>query len=180
MKDTTHMLAYLLLAFAVLSWSAFGWFAFAVLGTMDERLAVRTSYEEEALRQASALRRHAIARETKSERAVLAEHTGVDIVRMIETIEQVGTDSGTAIEIGQVSSAPSTDPAQPLNTVGFVIQSQGTFAHALRAAEMLYALSLPSTIESVQLERLPAAEAKGAWRLVVRMRVFTSAELPTS
>ena len=122
-----------------------------------------------------ALRLHALARETKDARTRLEQLSDSNLVEILDTIEGLSREVGVPVEIGQALSA-SSDPTSPITNASFVIEATGTFAQVIHAAALLESLPLPSSLEELHLELLPAARGRSSWHMVVRLQFFTTAD----
>lgn len=178
MRRVNELFAWSSFALALFAWGGVALFAWMVSASLDESMSRSLQREQEFAAQSSMLRMHALARDTREAREQLAALVELDVVRMIAAIEAVGPDSGTRVEIGQALSSAANEEA-PLSTIGLIVQAEGTYAAVVRAAAMLYSLPIPAAVDSLQFELLPGGKGD-AWRLAVRLRLFTSVDLPSS
>lgn len=167
----------LLAAFAL--WAGVGYFAWTIADAAEEHRAIIASMEQEELEHATALRLHALARETKDMRTRLEQISNSDLVEILDTIEALARDTRIPIGIGQAPSIVSTE-SSPIRIASFVIEAQGTFSQVVQVIALLETLPIPSTLDELQLEQQAGAEGKSAksWHLVAQMRFFTTADIP--
>src|SRR3989344_3752427 len=175
-------LSWICLLAAVAAWAGAGYFAWTISARADARAERLAALEQESARHAAGLRLHALARETREARDALEGIARPGIIEMIESIEAAGRDAGISLEIGEAAFAPS-DPAARTRTLAFTVEGGGTFSKVMHAAALLESLPLPSSVDDVQLENLPAGAAAsgrsgaGSWRLVIRIRFLTTADI---
>ena len=178
MRRTTY-LAWLSIAGAVALAAGVGLLALTVEKNTAARVAHALEEVQHSIRQANKIRAHALARETRLDRDALDVLVTNDVLQMIGVIERVGTDAGVRIEIGQSLAALPGTLEQPLNTVGFVVQADGSYAALLHAVELFHSLPYPSAVDQVQFEFAEDEGKAGVWKLSVRLRFFTISELPS-
>ena len=180
-------LPWFILALAFAACGAVGYFAWSI----SDAEAARVSSEATALEEASKfevdLRIRALARETREARNALESIARTEVISIVEAVEAVGDDAGVRFEILQVAAGtpiPAAAPEVPtIRPVNIVVTAQGTFPKLVHAATLLHALPLPSEVYQMQFERIPpeaggsAGGSAGGWRFVVRVRVFTIAEI---
>ncbi|OGG79750.1 hypothetical protein A3A39_04470 [Candidatus Kaiserbacteria bacterium RIFCSPLOWO2_01_FULL_54_13] len=171
------------LAVAIALWAGVGFFAWTIAKEESAHASRAAEEVEESVLQSAILRLHALARETKDARARLEGIARRDVVEILDSIEGVARDSGVPIKIGQALAA-SSDPSSPLRMASFVIEAEGTFAQVAHVASLLESFPMPSSVNELQFEQLPgstgAKKSKGnIWRVVARMRFFTTVDFPT-
>ena len=105
------------------------------------------------------------ARETRGEREVLEEIAHAEIVSIIEAVEAAGRDAGVLTKIHQVlAGAPlqaASPDVPPIRSVSVVIEAEGGFAALMHMAELVHTLPLPSSVEQMRFEHVPASAAAG-------------------
>ena len=175
----TLYLAWLSIAGALLLAAAVGWLAWTIERNTTARRAHALQEVQHSIRQTNKMRVHSLARETSLDRGALDILVTNDVLQMISVIERVGVDSGVEIEIGQSLAALPGTIEQPLNTVGFVVQADGTYTALVHAVELFHSLPQPSVVDQVQLEFAEDEGKAGVWKLSVRPRCFTISELPS-
>ncbi|MBI2612949.1 hypothetical protein HYW59_04055 [Candidatus Kaiserbacteria bacterium] len=157
-----------------------GYFAWMITVAAEEHALKITSMEQEELEHASALRLHALARETKDARTRLEQLSDSDLVEILDTIESLARDTGIPIGIGQAPSISSTE-ASPIRVASFIIEAQGTFSQVAQVVALLESLPTPSSLDELQLERQGSVEggkSAKSWHMVTQMRFFTTADIP--
>ena len=168
---------------ALLAWALIGFSVWSISNAKMDRISEDMSAEERVAEAEAALRLHALARNTKEERALLETFADVGIVSMVETLEKAGQDAGVALEIGQVvadTALPSASPAAPtIRPIVISVRAQGTFPRLFHLVELLHLLPVPSSIEQIQFEHLPDGvdPKKGEWQLSARIRILTIAAI---
>lgn len=166
-----------LLVAAVLSIGV-GYFAWTISAKKAARATSVLESAEESVKQAALIKLHALVRDTRDERARLESIARTDINTVLDTIETVGRDTNTKIEIGQAASGAAPTLEAPLQATTFTISANGSFAKLSQVVALLEVLPIPSLIEEMQLERIESADPKAPpWRLVMRIRIFTTTEL---
>ena len=174
---------WLVLAFALIAWGAVGYFAWSVSGAEAARVSRQTALAEEAAKFESDLRMHAIARETREERAALEKIARTDLLSIVEAIEMVGEDADVRVGILQIAAGDPISAASPdvptIRPVNAVVEAQGAFGRLVHAAALLQVLPFPSEVYQMQFERIPpeAGGSAGGWRFVARIRVLTTADI---
>ena len=180
---TTTYLPWVTTLVAIALWIGVGYFAWTIYSQEFLSAEKIADLDQGSVRQAAALRLHALVRDTKEERAKLESVARVDFIEMLEFIEQVGRDVGIPIEIGQAISAPDSGAGSRVRSVGFVVEGEGSFAKVMHAAALFEALPKPSFVDELQFEMIPASSAgskKSAvnlWHMVVRMRFISTADI---
>ncbi|MBI4133277.1 hypothetical protein HY478_01555 [Candidatus Uhrbacteria bacterium] len=170
--------SWIVLLLALSLWGGIAWGLSTVNSVHSEREAKRLEAEQAAVLQSAALRLHALARETKSEREKLEGVAHSDILEILNTVEAIARDSKIPIHIGEAVSEVGSDSSSPLRSASFVIGASGSFSDLLHVVSLLESLPIPSSIADVHLERLTEL-SKGApqWRVVTRVRFFTTADI---
>lgn len=182
-KLKKNYISWLALVLALFAWGFVGFLAWSISDARSVHLMQESTLEEGADELDEILRLHTLTRDTKDIRAELESLVHRDAMSIVEAIEQVGDDARVDIEIGQVlagSPEPDVSSATPsIHTVGVAVEVLGSFSGVLHAAALLYSLPVPSTIDQMQFERLPAGESSRnkEWRLVVRIQVLTTADI---
>lgn len=179
MSGLTRYSSWLVLLLAFATWSGVGYFAWVITAVAEEHAARIASVEQEKLEHESALRLHTLARETKEGRMQLDELAEQSIIEILDAVEAISKDARIPLEIGQAPSILANE-APIVKTASFAIESRGTFGQISQAIALLESFPIPSSVDELHIERLQSADvkAKGAWRLVARMRFFTTAEIP--
>ncbi len=162
---------------AVLSWCAFGYAAFRLHASAQALEAQKMSAIESGARSASALRIEEVLDETTTERAVLAGVLSPELLAIADMIEAVGPLSGAELSIGNATRQSDVgSPDAPIHVVTVVARAEGTFAEIIHALALLETLPAPVSLDEFELEH---ASQKGAsWDATIRLRIFTSSQLP--
>lgn len=165
-----RILAPVMLAVAILAWAGYGGLVWALSAERVAYAQAVESREQNLAREQSETRLQAAVRDTEAERASLESLVRVPIVATVEMIEETGRAAGMR-EVTVVEATPQTTAAKDLSAVSVVVQSQGTFAAAMRAYALYEAVPLPATIEQVELEK-----TEEGWNLRVRLRVLLASD----
>ncbi|OGG77853.1 hypothetical protein A3B35_02330 [Candidatus Kaiserbacteria bacterium RIFCSPLOWO2_01_FULL_54_24] len=180
---TTTYLPLITALVAIALWTGVGYLAWTIYSQEFLSAEKIADLDQESVRQAAALRLHALVRDTKEERTKLEDIARVDIIAMLESVEQIGRDVGIPIEIGQAISTSDPDSGKRVRSVGFVVEGEGSFAKVMHAAALFEALPKPSFVDDLQFEMIPASSAgakkpaASLWHLVVRMRFISTADI---
>jgi len=165
----------------IIVWSGVGYFAWAISSAEAGGLSQIVSMEQESAEYTAVLRQRAVARETKEARATLENIADADVVQMLETIEAVAEETRIPIQVGQGLSVSTSGSVSPVRSVSFIVEAQGTFAQVVHTAALLESLPAPASFGELQLERLSSASGgsgQNTWRMVARVRIFTTADIP--
>ena len=179
--DTVYA-SWFALFLALLLWVGVGYFSRAISVEESERALRKADVENASAAQTTALKLHALARETKPMREKLSDITRADAIEILHEIEGVARDSGIPIGIRQALTTSAPDSASSLRSAAFVVETEGTFSEVIHAVALLDTLPAPSLINQLQLEKVSAtAEAArksgSRWRAVVHMNFLTTAEI---
>ncbi len=171
------LLSWTTLVVALCAWGLVGYSVWTIMNGKEARASANISSEQAALRQTTSLRVHALARDTKEERAALDAYANHDVLSIVNTIEQVGKDAGVEIDMGQ-GLAPGDSPTSAVHTISFIVEARGTFADVMHAATLLHSLAIPSKVEGMDFELVTeGGGSKSFWRLTTRMEVLTIAQI---
>lgn len=166
---------------AFLAWAVVGLFAWTIQSDeVDRALYVQTTQESES-KEASAIRLHSIAQDTREERATLEGIFRTDVVSIVNLIETTGKAAGVKVTVSSVipESAPPTQAAASAGIVatGFIIEAQGKFSALMHVLQLFETFPLPSTIGRLDIEYVPNARESGLsgiWRMNAYIRVLTT------
>ena len=127
----------------------------------------------------SSLQLVSMARDTKDVRSRLDALVRVEVVSMVDTIDTVGKDAGVFIQIGQ--AIPESAKNGPLRSVTFQMSAEGSFAALSRAIALFETLPIPSSVEQVRFTYTGGSDsgAKGRWHMSARLRIMTTADIPS-
>lgn len=167
--NTIRFTAWLSLILAFALWGVFGYLVWSLYGERTEYVEAATAAEESDLRGQSVARLRASVQDTEVERAALKSLLDVSVLRAVEVIETTGRQAGaTEVSIGEASpQALSGKVPTGLTSVTIVVNLQGSFTAVMRAISLYETLTIPSTLQQFELEKLG-----DTWRATVRVRVF--------
>ncbi len=181
MKTSIQFIAIGLTVAAMLAWAGVIYAGRYILSEASARASTAVTAEQELDRVAYAQRLKSLAADTQADRDRLHALTHANIVSIVNTIEAASREIGVnaqvnnALPVGQSEILPG---GVPLETIVFVVEAQGTFAQLMRAAALFEHLSLPSSVEQLELERsVNAATGAASWRLMARIRVLTTSNV---
>ncbi len=183
MKITITYIAWPLLGMAILAWSAVGVFAWTIAGDESDRAFNIQNVEEAESKEATAVRLHAIARDTAANRLQLDTILHADVVSVVDMIEAVGKASGVKVMLSDAvpEKAPSSQAAggSAVMTVGFVVKASGKFSSLMHAIRLFETLPLPSTVVRLDIGRANSAspDSAGSWNMNVYIRVLTTSDI---
>ncbi|MFA7309437.1 MAG: hypothetical protein WC050_00880 [Candidatus Paceibacterota bacterium] len=175
-----HILAWTLLALALVVWSGVIYGGMVILAEAASRAESASTAEQQSDRLAYAQRLSALAVDTKAQRERLDTLTHADIVTAVNIIEAAGKDLGVSVHVS--NAIPVADGSQSLpggvqlQAIVFIVEATGSYASLTRLVSAFERLSLPSTVDQVELEYNKNADTKAvSWRLSARIRVLTTA-----
>lgn len=162
------------LLIALILWGAFGILIWQ-LGEVRAKVAARESdmmARDEKDRTSAQLQ--TLMRDTREERAALAQLSTTDALAAAATIEAAGKRAGATVSItSAVSEEAKGGESSDLRAVTFVANTVGEFPRLMQVAELLEALPFPSYIDSYELSSLdPEKGQKDPWRMNVRIRAI--------
>ena len=179
-RFSIHVLSWAALLGAVAMWAGVALFAWMIAAERSERISRIENSAQESVQRSALQKLHALARDTREERGLLETLAQSDISDILDTIEAVGRDAGVSIEIGQASTGAAPTEESSLQTTALLFSAEGTFSKLSQVAALVQVFPLPALVDEVQFERIESASTKAPpWRINVRMRVFTTAELST-
>ncbi len=168
MRTTLLSIASLLLA--VTLWGAFGYLFFILPRERAQYAEALATSAQEAVRTESSARVKAIIQDTEIERAALVSLLQVPLIDAIKIVEDAARAGGArTVAIGEATplSTKNPSPVAPATTrVAVVVQAEGTFAALVRVVSLFEVLTIPSTLDSFDLE-----ETEKGWRLTARLTI---------
>lgn len=169
---TLRLGAYLSFGIALMLWAVFGYLVWSLYGERAEYVDAAVQAQQAEVRSQSSARLRATVHDTEVERASLESLLDLTILRAVEILETTGRQAGaTEVSIGEATPAPVGKDAT-LTSVSIVVNMEGSFASLMRALSLYETLTVPSTMDQFQLEKI-----ENTWRATARMRVFlTSAQ----
>jgi hypothetical protein len=180
MKQLHAYLGWIALAAALLACAAVAYLAWTIEGGSTERAKLLKSAEAASSKQAAALRAHALAKDTESDRKKLSEIVRPDLLAVADMIEAAGKTAGVAVELSQAIPENASKEVEALGVrpVGFAVQADGTFARLMHAAELFEALPLSSQVTRLDIEHVGASDVSaGDWHMNIYIRVLTAADI---
>jgi len=173
-------MAYGALAAAICAWVAVGYFAVII---QNERAAYLQQISDTATqvdKAAADARLHVFASGNLARSSALDAIVAPDVSSIIDTIRSVGTAAGVPIKINDALPGTVAKTQKDIHAVAFVIESSGSFSKMMHVLALFGALPLPSSIEMVDLARVPQDAAvttrtPQVWHLNLKMRVLTTA-----
>jgi hypothetical protein len=178
--------SWIVLAVAVVSWVGVVLFAAYLYTLESERIAYSEEVAAANVQEGQAALLHALARDTSADRAMLDTVTSVDVISAVNKIEAVRSGgvqmriTGAQAEKAQLgkNGAPAT-----INPVILTAHAEGSFVELLHMIDLLETLPLAISIQSLDVGFSGAEPANPKlprqWALDVRMRLLTSAPLPS-
>lgn len=180
MNNTFAILSWTLLALSIGACVGVFMFAQHITYESEARVFSVQNIEQVSAKQMSALRLRTLAAETATERAEFERLLNVDVIGLATTIESAGAKAGVTVRISDALPERIANPdnvqGADLQSVGFIIEANGSFTALMRVVAAFERLALPSSIEQVELERLTGT-SEGTWRLSARLRTFTTAAI---
>ena len=178
MHRNTLYIALILFLLSIGACAAAVYFASVINDTSAERAQSASNADTRAVRQETALRTQALAKDTESERSQLASIAQQDPLSLVDTIESVGTAVGVTIQLSnaQPDSDPSDLLAQGVRPVEFIVDSEGSFPALMHASELLESLPMPSFVSQMQIIRLQNTpqETSARWHMTTYLHVLTT------
>lgn len=172
--------AILALGLALLAWSIVGYFAWTIRADENTRAADARDAQLTAVKNAQAIRTHALVADAVPDGAKLKELLNVDVISTSYMIEGVGRAAGVKMRLSdaQPEGEVGTD-ILPQRAVGFVVTADGKFSELLHAVRLLETLPVPSSVTRLDIERAPKSPdtPSGLWHLNVHIRVVTTAQI---
>jgi hypothetical protein len=127
--------------------------------------------QEEIRLIAQSSRLRGLLNDTKNDRTTLQGIISADVIALVDAIDAVGKTVNLNVQVSNVQPEAQKKGALPGTAipVTLVVQSEGTFPEITRLVELLNALSIPTTIQQVELVR-----SGSLWRLTARLKVLTA------
>jgi len=179
MHKSSFYLSWTLLAAALALWSGVGFFVWTLASEQTVRTSRIVEAEQQALEHATALRFHALARETRIEREKLEELASANILDIIGTIERVADDAEISVKIGQILGASQDVRMGIMRSISLTVEAESSFSQVIRLTALLDSLEIPARVTEVNFQRI-RAETKSVnprWNLVVRMQFLTTEDI---
>lgn len=176
MKIKITYLAWLLALFALLAVAGTVYIAWDLGNQAGDRALLRQDADAQVAKSANAVRMHALISDTEVERAALDQALATGAVASADAIEAAGKSAGVDLRVsGTLGQQPILGISANIQTIGFLVEAEGSFAALTRALQTLEMLPLPSAVERVNLEK----GSSDSWRLSALVRVFTSSDIST-
>ena len=180
------LFAWIAVAAALIAWGV-GWmFLSSIRVELDARGAQLAGAQDVTARENASMRLHALARNTKDLRAQLDGLAQIDVLGIANMVESVGKIAGVKIKIGGALSGTMNEPQNAgsvpaLNSLRFVVTTEGSFSALMHTAALLESLPMLSSIEQLDLERTPSTGALESrsliWRMTTNIRVLSAANI---
>lgn len=174
-------ISYAALTLAIFAWTAVFYEGTQLTNEAADRAATAATVEQLAEKRAYAARLNALAADTKDERAQIERIVQTDVVTIANTIEAMGKSAGVSAQVSDALpenggvDLPGGGKIQP---IAFIVQASGSFQSLMRLASLYEHISLPSQVQQLDIEKSGGADPKApAWRMTIRIRVFTSATI---
>ncbi|MDO8576285.1 MAG: hypothetical protein Q7R90_03150 [bacterium] len=172
--------AILVLGLALLAWGIVGYFAWTINTDENKRAEDARNAQLTAVKNAQAVRTHALVADAAPDSAKLKELLNVDVVSASYMIESVGRAAGVKMRLSDAQPEGETGTDILLQrAVGFVVTADGKFTELLHAVRLFESLPIPSSVTRLDIERAPKSPGTPAslWHLNVHIRVITTAQI---
>ena len=168
------LIAWVSMLVALVLWGGFGVLVWQ-LGEVRTKVAARKTdlmVRDEKDRTSAQLQ--GLMRDTRDERAALANLSTTDALAAAATIEAAGKRAGATVSIASaVSEEVKSGASSELRTVTFVANTVSEFPRLMQVARLLEALPFPSHVDSYELSSLdPEKGQKDPWRMSVRIHAI--------
>lgn len=164
------------------------WVAFAYL--VRELSSLRAVYAAEELsvaqdeeRSRSAVRLHALVRDSGADQEVLEDFARTDVIRAVETIEMAGKAVGVSVVVRSataalVKGATKSFAVKDLRAVDITVDAEGKFLSLIKAASLFEALPLLASVDRLEFEERQGTpdgkKTADSWRMTARIRIITT------
>ncbi len=166
---TLRLTAWLSFLLSLALWAAFGYLVWSLYGERAEYVEAAANAQQAELRGQSASRLRASVQDSEVERASLEGLLDLTILRAVEILETTGRQAGAKeVAIGEATPMPLGGNVA-LTSVAIVVNMQGSFASLARAISLYETLTVPSTLEQFEMEKVD-----DSWRATARVRVYLS------
>ena len=174
---TLISLAALLVAIA--AWCSVGFLYFDASSRLTASAQSLSSADAQNAQQAGAVQVEALASQTAAQRSSLQSLLAPDVVGIAGQIQSAGQAAGAQTTIGSASIVQASGLPSGVTEIEFVVQSEGSFAQVLRAAQLFETLPLASDVVQLDFEQAPAGTPAqgGQWQLTTELDVLTSAQI---
>ena len=171
------LLSYALLVLALCAWGAVIYAGYRIEAAASIRADAINVAQQQADQTAYVGRLHSLVGETALGRAQLESLMSSDVVAIVSGLESAGKNVHAKVTTAAPEGTPTTLPGGgQLQAVGFAVNASGSFSDLMHALTVYEHLSLPSTVEGVDIEALDQTAAKAApWNMTVHIRIITSA-----
>lgn len=167
------------LAVALAAWCAVGFLFFDASSRLAASAQSLSSADAQSAQNVNATQVEALASETAADRAALQGDLAPDVVGIADQIQAAGQAAGTQTTIGSASVADVSGLPSGVTALEFVVQSDGSFAQVLRAAQLFETLPLSSSVINLDFEEAPGGTTlrSGQWQLTTQLEILTTAQL---
>ena len=178
MYRTSTAISVVVLALA--AWGLVGYFAWTITRDEDKRVMDAREAQLVAIRNAQAIRTHALALDAAGGGAKLRELLDLDVVSVSNMIEEAGKAAGVKVKLGNAQpERDATSDGLAIRAVGFIVTADGKFQELLHVARLFEALPIPSSVTRLDIERAPASSGgvSGTWHMNAHIRVLTTSDI---
>lgn len=165
---TLRLTAWLSFLLSLALWAVFGYLVWSLYGERAEYVEAAANAQQAELRGQSASRLRASVQDSEVERASLEGLLDLTILRAVEILETTGRQAGAKdVTIGEAT--PQGGSATSLTSVSVVVNLHGSFSSLARAISLYETLTVPSTLEQFEMQKVD-----DSWRATARVRVYLS------
>ena len=178
MYRTSTAISVVVLALA--AWGLVGYFAWTITRDEDKRVMDAREAQLVAIRNAQAIRTHALALDAAGGGAKLRELLDLDVVSVSNMIEEAGKAAGGKGKLGNAQpERDATSDGLAIPAVGFIVTADGKFQELLHVARLFEALPIPSSVTRLDIERAPTSSGgvSGTWHMNAYIRVLTTSDI---
>lgn len=177
-RRSLTLLSLIALALALAAWCFVGFLFFNASASLASNTQSLSSVDAQNVQNENAAQTAALASETAAQRSALQGVLAPDVIGIANQIQSAGKTAGTQTTISSASVASVSGLPAGVTALEFVVQSDGSFAQVLQAAQLLETLPLSSTIAEFDFEQAPGSSpGSGQWQLTTGIEVLTTAQV---
>lgn len=180
MKSFATYLSWILLGVALCAWVGVWYAAGSIRAQAVATASAAQSTDQQSQRLAYQKRISALASDTEDERAKLEGLVKKDVVTIVNTLEAAGTPLGTKLSVKNAQAAGVGEEladGTKLRPVEFLVEGNGSFATLMRVVSVYEHLPLVASLSQVEIGRTVSGTGASDWNLVLRVRVYTTADI---
>lgn len=165
---------------ALAAWALVGYFAWTIAEDEGRRVADGREAQLVIIRDAQAVRTHALALDAAQDGAKLKSLLDLDVVSVSNMIEEVGRTAGVKVKLGDAQSERgAASDGLAIRAVGFIVTAEGRFQELLHVLRLFETLPIPSSVTRLDIERGPKSSggAPSLWHMNVYIRVLTTSDI---